>query len=146
LSLTKKCETLLKDDNYWEIFYQLLKTFTMNFNWSYNDGFDNAEVGQIGFLYSLYIINKYGTEERELKYYTDLYSLAFPIFIETIEGETPNLSLAFHTRFIERFALWFGFVEGDEVKGNNYFQKEINLKRTKLLEQLFQVWVEITNC
>jgi len=139
LSLTKKCKTLLMDDNYWKIFYQLLKTFTLDFNWSYNDGFDNVEVGQVGFLYSLYIINKYGAEERELKYFTDLYFLTFPIFLENAEGEASNLSLAFHTRFIERFALWFGFIEGEKVKGSNYFDRKINIKRTKLLEQLFQV-------
>lgn len=146
LSLTKKCETLLKDDNYWEIFYQLLKAFSCNFNWGYNDGFEDKNVGQIGFLYLLHIINKYGAKERDLLYYSDLYFLAFLAFLENNRSDSSRLSLVFHTRFIERFALWFGFVEGEKVKGNNYFDWKINIKRTKLLEQLFKVKSETINC
>ncbi len=139
LYLTKKCESLLKDDSLNNIFYEFLKTFALEFNWAYNDRHDDEKLGQIGFLYSLYLLNKYGKEKRDLNFYTNLYFLAFPSFVENDDENYSMKEFAYHTRFIDRFALWFGFAEEEITVGKNYLERDIKLKKTKLLEQLLQV-------
>jgi hypothetical protein len=138
LLLTKKCESLLMGEEYSEIFYEFLRVFTLQFNWAYNDRYDDEELGQLGFLYSLYLINKYGKEENDVKYYTDLYFLAFPSFVEYDNENRSMKESAFHTRFISRFAVWFGFAEEEIIKGKKFLELEIKIKRTKLLEQLLE--------
>ncbi|MFA6978163.1 MAG: hypothetical protein WC209_02480 [Ignavibacteriaceae bacterium] len=137
LLITKKCESLLKNGDYTEIFYEFLKTFALKFNWAYNDRYTNEAIGQIGFLYSLHTINKYGNNKTDLKYFSNLYFKAFPTFIElNIEGWKKEA--AYHTRFIERFALWFGFVEEEIAEGKNYLERDIKIKRTNLLKHLLE--------
>jgi hypothetical protein len=138
LLLTKKCESLLKEEKYSEIFYEFLQAFTLKFNWAYNDAYDNEELGQLGFLYSLYLLRKYGNEKKDIKYYTDLYFSAFPSFTESENGSRSMNESAFHTRFITRFALWFGFAEEDMKIGKSFWEFEIKIKRTEFLEQLLE--------
>ncbi len=139
LLLTKKCESLLANKNYSEIFYMFLKTFTLEFNWAHNDGYIDENLGQLGFLYSLYLLNKYGEEERNLKFYTNLYFLAFPAFMEYEDEYNSMKESAFHTRFINRFSIWFGFAEEEIINGEYYYEREITIKRTKFLEQLLVI-------
>lgn len=138
LHLTKKCEALLNSESYSEIFYEFLKTFSLNFNWSYNDIYEDEILGQLGFLYSMHLINKYGKEKRDLKFYTDLYLLAYPGFVEYNRDNYSRKKSVYYTRFIERFAMWFGFVEEEIIEGKSYWDSEVKIKRTELLEQLLQ--------
>ncbi|MDP4197641.1 MAG: hypothetical protein Q8940_21525 [Bacteroidota bacterium] len=144
LSLTKKGETLLKNDNITEIFLEFLKAFTTKFSWAYNDGFQDEKLGQIGFLYSLFLLNKYGDKEKAFKFYADKYFLAFPSFIEfSVEDET-MLGPAYYTRFFERFALWFGFVEvkikEEKTQEDILFPERVKmLKSTELLNSMLKV-------
>lgn len=138
LLLTKKFELLLNKEDYSDIFYQFLRAFTLKFNWAYNDLFDDEDLGQLGFLYGLYLINKYGKEINDLKYYTDLYFSAFPSFVEYDIDDQSMKESAFHTRLISRFALWFGFAEEEIIKGQGFLELEIKIKRTRLLEQLLE--------
>jgi len=140
LLLTKKCELLLNNDNSSEIFYTFLKAFTLKFNWAYNDFYDDEQLGQIGFLYSLFLINKYGNDKRDLKYFTNQYFATFPMFVEN--NYDSNISMkesAFHTRFIMRFSIWFGFVEEEIIKSEKLLDDKIMIKKTKLLSQILQV-------
>jgi hypothetical protein len=141
LLLTKKCENLRKGNNYSELFYTFMKTFTLEFSWAYNDRYANQDIGQIAFLYSLYLINKYGDEFRDLDYFTNRYFAAFPSMLSNPETELDKYSMrasSYNIRFIERFALWFGFVE-EVVEGIKYSERRINIRRTKLLQELLQV-------
>jgi hypothetical protein len=140
LHLSKKCESLLNDDNYPEIFFEIFKAYTLQFNWAYNDGYEDEKLGQIGFLYSLHLLNRYGKEAREIKYYADLYFLAFPSFVEFREEDYEDNILVYYYRFIKRFALRFGFVEEINVRREGLaFKRKIKIKSTRLLDQLLHV-------
>lgn len=142
LLLTKKCKKLQKDENYSKLFYDFMKSFTLKFCWAYNDRFENQDIGQIAFLYSLYLINKYGDEFRDMNFYSNLYLTAFPSMLEYADTSQESYSMrssSYQTRFIERFAIWFGFVEEEIIEGNHYFDRRIRIKRTKLLQELLQV-------
>jgi len=142
LLLTKKRKNLQKEENYSKLFYDFMKSFTLQFFWAYNDRFENQDIGQIAFLYSLYLINKYGDEFRDMNFYSNLYLTAFPSMLEYADTSQESYSLrasSYQTRFIERFAIWFGFVEEEIIEGKHYFDRRIRIKRTKLLQELLQV-------
>lgn len=136
LFLTNNCKTFLKDNNYSGLFIEFMKSFTLLFSWAYNDLYENQDIGQLASIFSLYLINKYGEEFRDLDFYTNLYFSAFPTLLDNKET---NSIVLYHLRFVERFALWFGFVEEEIIKGKSYFDRRIRIKRTKLLKELLQV-------
>jgi len=140
LSLTKTGKYFLIEENYPMIFIYFLETFCRKFNWAHNDGFENNDIGRIGFLYSLHILKKYGGELRALKFYSDSYFSAFPAFdyiLENAEYKFNRRDFAYHVRFVERFAKWFGFAEV-RVEGDDYLSQNVKVKRTKLLEQFLR--------
>jgi hypothetical protein len=136
LFLTNNCKTFIKDNNCSGLFIEFMKAFTLLFSWAYNDLYENQDLGQLASLFSLYLINKHGEEFRDLDFYTNLYFSAFPTLVDNKETDSAAL---YHIRFVERFALWFGFVEEEIIKGKSYFDRRIRIKRTKLLQELLQV-------
>jgi len=135
LLLTTLTKKLLTNGEYSEFFHIFFNTFTTQFNWAYNDAFEDEEIGQIGFLYLLYLINKYGTEFRESSFYSELYFKAFPVFKARENAVFPGSSnLALTVRFFERFAEWFGFVEIHRKQ--NRLTEPVKVRRTKLLAHL----------
>jgi len=127
LLLTTQTKKYLMTGEYSKLFHIFLNAFTTQFNWAYNDSFENEEIGQLGFLYLLHLINKYGVEFRELSFYSDLYFKAFPVF-----KASENFVIAI--RFFDRFAEWFGFVEIHREQ--NRLTGPARVRRTKLLSCL----------
>ncbi len=140
LVVTRQTKGNLENEEFSEIFYKFLQGYTTQFNWAYNDRFANEETGQIGCLYLLYLINKYGSTYRKLTFYTDLYLKAFPMFEvdgEEIEGiRYGKGEWVIEIRFFERFATWFGFIEIHYDKDNKYVARSIGIKKTEVLSNL----------
>ena len=133
-SWKEKFETL----KYSDIFFHFLKVFATEFNWEYNDGFEDEEIGQVGFLYLLYLVNRYGQDFKDLHFYTEKYFKAFPTLAfagkaYNADNRYSDSERAILVRFFERFAEWFGFVEIAQNPEQNYFDREIKIKKTKFL-------------
>lgn len=139
LSFTKKGRKYFEDERYDELFQLFLRTFTIKFNWAYNDGFENEQIGQLGFLYSLYLLNKYGDAFKELRYYGDLYFKAFPVFKSlkrTGANDYDFTEPAYFTRFVGRFCMWFGFVDIPNSLSELRINHKTKVKKTNLLSNL----------
>ena len=140
LLLTKQTKNNLENDKVIEIFLKFLTGYITQFNWAYNDRYGNEEIGQIGFLYLLYLIKKYGDTYRDLTFYVDRYYKAFPVLKVTgkkIYGIDLNESKRIvELRFFERFAAWFGFVEIQYQDKKNYFSGIDVIKKTEILNKL----------
>ena len=139
LMITKKSASLLEKENYQGLFYEFLEAFTLKFNWAYNDAFYEEWLGQLGFLYSLFCVNKYGGEKRDLQFYTDLYFKAFPSFVEYEDENSTEKKSVYYVRFVARFAVWFGLVEAELTPNPTTYRDDVKIKRTNLLEQLLSV-------
>jgi hypothetical protein len=141
LFLTKKGEKYLSEGNESQLFLHILETYTMKFNWGYNDGYIIEDIGQIGFLYLLYLINNFGLKYENVAFYSNLYFKAFPTFLEGIESEDPFLGnypeKALSVRFFDRFAYWFGFITYQAIPDLPSRYENVKIKKTKLLESLF---------
>jgi hypothetical protein len=99
-----------------ELFKKVLESFTTKFDWACNDGYSKYPVGQLGWGFTIYLLNKFGNTERTKQFYADMYLKAFPKFIEEfpVKGfSTPqrDFTNCYTLRSFDRFAEWFGFAE-----------------------------------
>lgn len=79
LSLTKKGSEILAQKSDYMIYFELLTAFCLGFSWASNDGFESEQIGQMGFMYVLYLLKKYGRKPLEASFYTQKYFQAFPM-------------------------------------------------------------------
>ena len=121
---------------------QLLTDYTLRFNWAYLDD-TQTDAGQFGWAYSLYLLDRYGTEWQETDFYALKVLKAFPHLREPIpSGRLSGLSLEFERvyrwRFIEQFGVWFGLIELRPKRQGSYYSDPLLIRKTPLLSQLFQ--------
>jgi hypothetical protein len=140
LLLTKNGERCLKIENRVELFKVIFLIFTEKFNWAYNDGYSEEPVGQYGYLFSIYLLKKFGAEGNLTSFYAEKYLRVFEKFITLFNDDysTPEKQFysCFTVRTFERFTEWFGLTN---IKGkNNYFDQEnAKIKKTELFERIF---------
>lgn len=139
LSLTKTGEKIASDNQ--ELFELIFKTMTQKFSWAYYDGYEDQQIGQFGFGFSLILLAKYGAQKRLDYFYSEKYLNAFPQFLESI---TPTYGTAeqyagncYSIRTFERFMSYFGLVE-IEKQGKMLDRKNFIVK-TELFDKLIKV-------
>lgn len=140
LLMTKSGMQLLNPERRNELFIKVLRGYTTEFNWAFNDGYTDFQVGQFGWGFTLFLLYKFGDTERTKQFYSNQFLKAFPSFIQMIsssEYSTPEKDFenCYILRSIERFAEWFGFAEDC----TNYFFKKNNdiVKRKDVLMKVF---------
>jgi len=139
ISLTKAGEKIASVNQ--ELFDLIFKTMTQKFSWAYYDNYENEQIGQFGFGFSLILLSKYGTEKRLDNFYSDKYLKAFPQFLESI---TPTYGTVeqyagncYSIRTFERFMKYFGLVE-IEKQGQRLERKNF-ITKTELFDKLIKV-------
>ena len=141
LALTKQGEKLLQPDKRHELFRLTLQTFTDKFNWSYNDGYSEHPIGQLGWGFSVYLLFQFGSQPQAAQFYADKYLKAFPMFLQYLPQDhisTPqrDFTSCYSIRTFDRFLEWFGFVDIEKQKSTLHSGKSI-IKRTDALAQAF---------
>ncbi len=132
LSLTKKGQTQLKNNS--DLFRNIFETFTVKFNWSYNDGYENEKVGQMGFAFTFILLEKYGQEFRSKDFYSEKYLKAFNFKIESSDEDQADYSTrAYKVRTFERFLDYFGLIEYETKR------EDSKIKASKLFSDIFKI-------
>lgn len=138
LTLTKTATKLLDANNRLEVFKLFLKAFTDKFLWSFNDGYPNQSIGQLGWAFSVYMIDKFGDQTHTPEFYSDNYLKAFPSFIEFFKsdhaGPERDFSECYTIRTFNRFLVWFGFVSIKKGKKNSDTE---TITRNELIKKVF---------
>jgi hypothetical protein len=132
LIVTKQVKKDLENENYGAIFLKFFHAYTTKFSWAYNDRFSNEVVGQMGFMFLLHLLNKYGDIPLDFRYYSHMYFKAFPSLQMDNEGH-----YCVRVRFFERFAEWFGFITADYKKGRP-FVNDLDIQKTKILSHIIK--------
>jgi hypothetical protein len=116
ISLTKLGENLIDDKS--QLLKLILSTFCLKFNWAYFDFYGENSIGQLGFGFSLILLNKYGDTKRSDIFYAEKYFKAYPNLIKRIDDETNNRRLknCYSIRTFDRFLKYFGIIEIEESK------------------------------
>lgn len=126
MSLTAKGRRQLEDRNV------LLRTTLMfllrDYNTGWLDALDDMDVGNVGRLYSLWLLHQYGSEWRHTDFYTAEYAKAFPMML---------YYSAYGFRVFNRLFRFIGLCEvneRDEDRGQSWGQKII---KTEVLDMMF---------
>lgn len=141
LSLTQSgLKSLQKERNV--RFWQVFDTYTTRFNWGYLDQAD-SQAGHFGWAYSIYLLHRYGAQEREAGFYASKVMQAFPHLQEPVQSSRlPGFTLEperiYRWRFFEQFASWFGLTKLDQDPKDALFDRQLLLRKSPVFGNFFQ--------
>ncbi len=140
LSLTKTGEIIISNNHV--LLKTIIDAYTTKFNWAYFDNFGENRVGQLGFGFSMILLNKYGLEKQLDQFYTDKYFKAFPGLMENITstGIMPKekyLSQCYSWRTFDRFLNYFGLIKIQMT--NKKWDADKYITKTELFNKLINV-------
>jgi hypothetical protein len=94
--------------------------------------FVNRTIGQFGYNYTLYLINKYGGAWKDESFYADLYFKAFEQFKDV--DEYYMLSGCYVHRALNQILRYYGLIEYE-----NKDMERGNIRKTELFEKYIKV-------
>ena len=127
MSLTSKGKNLLFDRN--ELMRTAMLFLLRDYNTGWLDLYEDMEAGNVGRLYSLWLLHKYGGEWRHTDFYTAEYAKAFPML---------NDYQAYGYRVFNRLFRLIGLCkvnERPEDRGPGWGRKVI---KTELLDMMLE--------
>jgi hypothetical protein len=140
LSLTKNGTKFIQSENRLQFFKEFFQAFTDKFFWGFNDNYTEQPLGQLGWGYTAFMLNKFGDQEREVDFYSAKFLTAFPIvitfFSQDISSPKSQFYSCYSLRSFERFFLWFGFVTIDKQKKLLDFDTD-KLKKSEVFNRVF---------
>jgi len=139
LSLTKTGKSIIGND--FNLLTLIFQIFGNKFNWAYYDGYGENQIGQLGFGFSLILLNKYGSEKQIDSFYANKYLSAFPMLIEQIESSRFNsresqASKCYSLRTFDRFLDFFGLIR---IEAENKWDADKFIIKTELFDELIKV-------
>ncbi len=142
--LTKDGKVVAENGMDGKSFIKIFKTYTRKFNWAYNDRCPDLHIVQESFLFTLYLLTKYGGTFRPVSFYEALFLTAFPNEIRDLLEDSFNtrediLKRCFSLRAISRFGHFFGFVEINDPENARWIGK-LSVKKTPFLDD----WVRFS--
>lgn len=136
ISLTKKSREILKDNH--KLLQLVFSTFATKFNWAYYDGYDEDQIGQLGWGFTLILLSKYGHKKRLNSFYAERYFKAFPQLLVSLETTYSTLeryaTRCYSTRIFDRFLDYFGVIEIDKKRKG--LDSETYITKTDLFDKL----------
>jgi hypothetical protein len=134
----KKC----MQDN-WLMFQSLFRTFTSNYNKGYFDYYGENNIGNLGILFVIYLLDKFGDNKQESKFYAGLYFKAFPDLIREVSHIRYSSSElvatdCFEHRVFTRGLSMFGLIEMETLQGKNLREKYL-IRTSSLFHKVFEI-------
>lgn len=139
----RESRKILADEGQAGIYPRLFKAYVNEYNWGYRDRMAEVPFIQQSFLFSLYLLSKYGDDWKSNTFYEDCFLEAFP----QLPGEVPPMGSFYSSedvvrrtyslRCLDRFATFLGLVEL-ERSGNDCYSEGFQLRKLPLLDQVVQ--------
>ncbi len=139
LSLTRWGEKLLAESDP-DFYDAIFRTYARIFDWSFTDGRPHSPIIQASFPFSIFLLQRYGAEERRPEFYIKKIVRAFPDALRDFYKDshfTPAdyFRSCYRTRVIERFLRRFGMIEIEGWdKNNRGWTSDYLLKKTPLID------------
>jgi hypothetical protein len=142
LSLTKTWKDRLLKNSRQEIFEQTFSTFTFKFTWGHFDRYESQAAGQVGFPFSLFLLSRYGDDERLDSFYSEKYIRAFPGLIDQFYDNlywTRDINKSFNScysiRTFDRFLKYFNLIT-IRTEGRLYHDSKKFIKKTAIFDDV----------
>jgi hypothetical protein len=119
-------------------FLAVFQAYTRKFNWAYGDRYPDIPTIQQSFVFTLYLLSKYGDSLRTSSFYGDLFLKAFPIAVQetprfSFEEREETLLSCYALRTLGRFAHFLGFIEIDGADNERWIEKRA-VRKTPFLD------------
>ena len=126
MSLTTKGGKILKDYN--ALLHALMIFLLFDFNTGYFDLYNDIEIGNIGRLYSLWLLHHYGDIWRHKNFYAEAYFKAFP-------GLSP--SECYEYRTFDRVFHYIGLCDINMTKEDRGIDFRNKTRKREILDKIF---------
>ena len=138
--LSRDCRALLADAGLAGVYPRLLGAYAEKFNWGYWDHFPDLHLIQHTFLFTLYLMTRYGGRWRTQTFYEDRFLRAFPMVLNEMELnpilEPEQVFRSCYTlRVLVRFAGFLGLALVEPVAGEEPYKSNYRIRKLPLLDQ-----------
>ena len=140
--LSRNCRTLLAGKGLAALYPRLFKAYVERFNWSYRDRYPELRFIQTAFLFTFYLLMRYGDTWRPHEFYEDSFLRAFPMLLDELprhEIFTPEEEVrrCYTWRTLVHFVSFFGLAAVEPVSDER-FSHEYRVKSLPLLRDTVQ--------
>lgn len=135
--LSSKCRKIIASQGLAGIYPLLLKAYLRDFNWAYRDGYPDFDLIQASFLFTLYLLDRYGDQWRPNVFYEDCFLRAFPRILDEVTSQSyfppeDMVRRCYSWRCLESFAEFMGLA-GIEKESDSSLETRFSLKKRPLL-------------
>lgn len=139
---SRDCRRLLAGDGMSTIYPRLFRAYVEEFNGAYRDGYPELRFMQGAFLFTLYLLTRYGDTWRPQVFYEDAFLGAFPMLLDEVPPSqvfSPNETVrsTYTWRSLVHFAGFLGLATVEPVSGERLC-REYRVKTLPLLGQVVQ--------
>jgi hypothetical protein len=140
--LSRDCRRLLAGEGLAAIYPKLFRTYIEQFNWAYRDGYPELRFMQSAFLFTLYLLTRYGDAWRSQVFYEDAFLRAFPRLLDEVPSSqviSPDETVrhSYTWRALVHFAGFLGLATVEPVS-DELLCHEYRVKSLPLLGQVVQ--------
>ena len=138
--LSRDCRRLLAESGMTAIYPRLFRAYVEEFNWAYRDGYPDLPFIQSAFLFTLYLLTRYGDSWRPQVFYEDAFLGAFPMLLDEVPpsqvfSSDETVCSAYTWRSLVHFAGFLGLATVEPVS-DEFLYREYRVKALPLLGQI----------
>jgi hypothetical protein len=140
--LSRDCRRLLADGGLAAIYPRLFRAYIEQFNWAYRDGYPELRFIQSAFLFTLFLLTRYGDIWRPQVFYEDAFLRAFPRLLDEVppsQTSSPDETVrrGYTWRALVHFSGFLGLAKV-EPASDELLCREYRVKSLPLLGQIVQ--------
>lgn len=140
--LSRDCRRLLAGDGMAAIYPRLFRAYVEQFNWAYRDGYPELRLMQSTFLFTLYLLARYGDTWQPQEFYEDAFLGAFPMLLDEMPpnqvfSPEETVRRAYTWRSLVHFVGFLGLATVEPVSEGSLCH-DYRMKALPLLGQMVQ--------
>ncbi len=144
--LSRNCRSLLAQGGMAAVYPRLLHVCAGGFNWGYWDGYPDAPSVQQAFLFSLYLLSRFGQDSRSSVFYEDHFLQAFPMLVDELaplpyQTAEQQARSCYTLRTLVNFSAFLGLATVEPVENEQPFVRQYRVKKLPLLDQSVQFFL-----
>ncbi|GFO54852.1 hypothetical protein GMSM_18590 [Geomonas sp. Red276] len=143
--LSLECRKIMKEAGASGIYPRLFRAFAREYNWGYQDRYEEVAIVQQSFLFTIYLLQRYGSDWRTSDFYAENFLRAFPMAVREVPpspywSQEETITRCYTLRALERFAEFAGLVEIERDPKDKY-SDHFRLRKLALVDHVVHLQV-----